>query len=104
MVKRFSDNIQKNKDLQEIVDYFINTEFDDRYNGETDLEDVKEPEEGFENMEGDELYEWLTSQNLSEDDLKQYIEQKIAEERGKAERRWYRPFGNKDHRLMQDKW
>lgn len=69
MVKRFSDNIQKNKDLQEIVDYYINTEFEDRYNGETDIEDVKEPEKGFENMTATELYDWLRAQNLSDDDL-----------------------------------
>jgi hypothetical protein len=65
MVKRFSDNIQKNKDLQEIVDYFINTGFEDRYNGETDIEDVKEPEKGFENMSNDELLSWVKDQNLS---------------------------------------
>ena len=104
MVKRFSDNIQKNKDLQEIVDYYINTEFEDRYNGETDIEDVKEPEEGFENMDASELYDWLKSQNMSDDDLEQFISDKIEQEKDKSERKWYRPFINQKHRDMQDKW
>jgi hypothetical protein len=104
MTKRFSDNIQKNKDLQEIVDYYINTEFEDRYNGETDIEDVKEPESGFENMDPEELISWIKDQNMSDYDLKMYLENKIEEEKGKAERRWWRPFGNQKHKDMQDKW
>lgn len=104
MVKRFSDNIQKNKDLQEIVDYYINTEFEDRYNGETDIEDVKEPESGFENMSPEELTGWIEDQNMSDYDLKIFLTDKIEEEKSKAERRWFRPFGNQKHRDMQDKW
>lgn len=104
MVKRFSDNIQKNKDLQEIVDYYINTEFEDRYNGETDIEDVKEPESGFENMSPEELIGWVEDQNMSQYDLKVFLTDKIEQEKSKAERRWFRPFGNQKHRDMQDKW
>ena len=104
MVKRFSDNIQKNKDLQEIVDYYINTEFEDRYNGETDIEDVKEPEKGFENMTATELYDWLRAQNLSDDDLEQFIDEKIEQEKDKSERKWYRPFINQKHLNMYNTW
>ena len=100
MVKRFSDNIQKNKDLQEIVDYYINTEFEDRYNGETDIEDVKEPESGFENMSPEELTGWVEDQNMSDYDLKIFLKDKIEQEKSKAERRWFRPFGNQKHSSM----
>lgn len=104
MVKRFSDNIQKNKDLQEIVDYFINTDFEDRYDGETDIEDVKEPEQGFENMSDEELLTWIDEQKLSQDDLKAFLKNKIEKEEAKAERRWFRPFGSRKHKDLLDKW
>lgn len=110
MVNMFKDNVLKNQQLQEIIDYVIqndnlgNNEAPENGNS-TATPDIEDP--GFEDMSQDDIASYLTSGGIDIDTALKYAQDKVNEYYDDAEYQSGKLFGRKkaeSSRAQAEKW
>lgn len=110
MVKMFRDNVTKNQQLQEIIDYAIDNNFPEEgavnQNGDSNTSpDIEDP--GFDDMSVDDIVNYLSSGGLDPNSAMRYATDKNYEYNDDAEYYSRKIFGNKkarNARQQAEKW
>lgn len=110
MTKMFMDNVKKNEELQEILDYVIKSDNDNIAPGEqnkasnSNEEEEQEQEPDYENMSSDDIITNFNNSNMSERDIKDIINNKMQDAEENRDSASRKLFGRKKERYWDEQY
>lgn len=107
MTNMFINNIKKNEELQEIIDYTIKSNNDDTAPSRQDSDAANSgnaEDMNFEDMSSDEIYNYLSTGELSEQDIDRIVKERWEEAEFKRDTAARKLFGRKKERYWDEQW